>query len=78
MPFSTFQDLSIDILHVKIRPFLRILKKCILLLKKVRFPSFFLYIRVLWIVVEEAGGVEKKKLNLENVKKNDGKEDIIS
>ena len=41
MPFSTFQDLSIDILHVKIRPFLRILKKCILLLKKVRFPSFF-------------------------------------
>ena len=37
----TFQDLFIDILHVKIRPFLRILKKCILLLKKVRFPSFF-------------------------------------
>ena len=41
MPFPTFQDLSIDILHVKIRLFLRILKKCILLLKKVRFPSFF-------------------------------------
>ena len=40
MPFPTFQDLFIDILHVKIRPFLRILKKCILLLKKVRFPSF--------------------------------------
>ena len=40
MPFPTFQDLFIDILHVKIRPFLRILKKSILLLKKVRFPSF--------------------------------------
>ena len=40
MPFSTFQDLSIDILHVKIRPFLRILKKCILLLKKCVFPPF--------------------------------------
>ena len=41
MPFPTFQDLSIDILHVKIRLFLWILKKCILLLKKVRFTSFF-------------------------------------
>ena len=35
--FSTFQDLSIDILHVKIKPFLRILKKMV---KKVRFCSF--------------------------------------
>ena len=35
--FSTFQDLSIDILHVKIRPFLQILKK---MAKKVRFCSF--------------------------------------
>ena len=41
MLFPTFQDLSIDILHVKIRPFSRILKKCFLLLKKVLFPSFF-------------------------------------
>ena len=35
--FSTFQDLSIDILHVKIGQFLRILKKMV---KKVRFCSF--------------------------------------
>ena len=49
MLFPTFQDLSIDILHVKIRPFLRILKKCSLLLKKVRFPSFFtLVIEIIW------------------------------
>ena len=40
MPFPAFQDLSIDILYVKIRPFLQFLKKCILLLKKVCFLSF--------------------------------------
>ena len=34
---STFQDLSMDILHVKIGQFLRILKKMV---KKVRFWSF--------------------------------------
>ena len=40
-PFSTFQGLSKDILHVKIGQLLRIFQKCILRLKKVRFPSFF-------------------------------------
>ena len=45
MPFPTFQDLSIDIfLHVKVRPFLRIMKKCLLSLKKVRFSSFFILV----------------------------------
>ena len=43
--FSKFQDLPIIILHVKIRPFLRILKKCILLLKKSAF-SLFLPLRL--------------------------------
>ena len=51
MPFPTFQDLSIDILHVKIRLFLRILKKCILLLKKVRFPFFTLAVGKIWFII---------------------------
>ena len=41
MLFSKCQDLFIDISHVKNGPFLRIFQKCILELKKVRFPSFF-------------------------------------
>ena len=40
MLFPTFQGLSIDILHAKITPFLRILKMY-LVAEKVRFPSFF-------------------------------------
>ena len=41
MQFPTFQNLSRDMLHVKIKPFLQILKKHILLMEKIHFPFTF-------------------------------------
>ena len=48
MPFPTFQDLSIDILHLKIRQVSRILKKMHFVAGKVRFLFFTIAVGKIW------------------------------